>query len=91
MAAVAPVNVIQCMTCTRIDGLPLPGDSALHVRFCLAEWPNRLCMYCCTCTICMRVSYSQEGLFRRMQMSISHFLYLSDDDFKRYCSIEDEL
>ena len=74
MAAVAN-NHMQCDLCLRIQAVPPPRDSADIVRFCLAEWPQRRCMYCCSCMKCMHICHGRD---------LQLYLGLNDKDFNVY-------
>ena len=43
---------MTCRTCGRQRELPLPGEVVPQVRYCLVEWPETKCMFCCSCCKC---------------------------------------
>ena len=90
MAAVTTDNnLLVCSRCIRIQGLPLPGDPAPMVRFCLAEWPDRLCMFCCSCSECEDRCILHD-VIRRISADVYMYLHLPDEVFNRYCKAADD-
>ena len=90
MAAATPNNILLvCSRCIRIQAVPLPGDTTPKVRFCLAEWPDRLCMFCCSCSICVDRCILHEVALR-ISADVHMYLYFNDFDFNRWCKAADD-
>ena len=91
MASVITANNSSvCSRCVRIQGLTMPGDSVPMVRFCLAEWPDCLCMHCCRCSVCVDRCMA-DNLIQRILTPVHLYLNLPDAHFDTYCKAQDDM
>ena len=73
--AAAAAQQVQCMRCTITQVVPAPPEAVLVIRFCVAEYPRHLCMFCCSCSICRN---------RCIEGYAKLYLHLGDHDFDEY-------
>ena len=80
MAAVQQGNQMQCSICGLRQVVPQPREALRIVRFCVARWPQRLCMFCCTCNICVALC---------IYVDVQLYKGLTDNDFNTYIKRQD--